>query len=220
MQGLKSDLSRGYDAVTGTFAKAIDPIKEEKKKLPVYDGTCPGVSVRPDLRRLVEFYDPAKPSEATKISEVTILGVQNTCRVEKDNLVMQIDISLSGKTGPKARVKPTDKPSFAYPYFVAVTDPQGNVLSKEIFAASVSYGADQKDLAQSEMIFQSMPFPDASLGQSYNVIVGFQLTEDQLSYNQKNPQNAAGVYPASAPTSLQIPLTTNDTAQPPKRSGE
>lgn len=194
-EGLKEDISRGYHSVAGTVSEAtsniVDP-KEEKKKLPVYDGTCPGVSVRPDLRRLVEFYDPSKTSEATKISEITIDAVRNVCRIENAQLVMQIDLSLSGKTGPKARVKPSDKPSFAYPYFVAVTDPQGNVLSKEIFAASLAYASDQKEIKQTESIFQNMPFPDSSIGQSYTVVVGFQLTPEQLSYNQANPATPAG----------------------------
>lgn len=183
-QGLKEDLSHSYDAVTDTFAKAIDPVKEEKKKLPVYDGTCPPVSIRPDLKNLVEFYNPEKPSDATRISEVTISNVQNTCRVEAQGIIMQIDITLQGRTGPKARMQPTDKPSFAYPYFVAVTDEQGNIVSKEIFATTIAYGSKQNEITQTESIFQNMPVPDSASGQSFSVIVGFQLTDDQLAYNQ------------------------------------
>lgn len=188
-QGLKNDVSSGLNAIGDTVGRVIkpDPVKEAKKKLPVYDGTCPTVTVRPDLRRLVEFYDPDKPSDSKKISEVTIVHVQNTCRVEGDKLVMQIDLSLSGKTGPKARVKPTDKPSFVYPYLVAVTDDKGVVLAKDIFAASMVYGANQNDLAYTESVFQTMPFPDAASGQIYNVVVGFQLTPEQLAYNTANP---------------------------------
>ena len=185
-EGLKQDLSSGFKSVSATVADVVDP-NEEKKKLPVYDGSCPTVSARPDLRRLVEFYNPEKPTDATLISEINIASVRNVCRIENGQLVMQIDFGLEGKTGPKARVKPSDKPSFAYPYFVAVTDPQGNVLSKEIFASTVAYGADQKELKQTESIFQNMPFPDATIGQSYSVIVGFQLTPEQLAYNQANP---------------------------------
>ncbi len=185
-EGLKSDLSSGFKSASNTVANVVDP-DEEKKKLPVYDGSCPTVSARPDLRRLVEFYDPEKPVEATKISEITMTSVRNVCRIENGQLVMQIDFALEGNTGPKARVKPSDKPSFAYPYFVAVTDPQGNVLSKEIFASTVAYGSDQKELKQTESIFQNMPFPDATIGQSYSVVVGFQLTPQQLAYNQTNP---------------------------------
>ena len=205
MEGLKDDLSRSYDAVSNTFTKAVDPVKEEKKKLPVYDGTCPGVSVREDLRHLTEYVDDTKPSETTKVSEISILGVENTCRVEKDNLVMQIDISLNGKTGPKGRMQPGDKPSFAYPYFVAVTDQQGNVLSKEMFAASVAYGTNQTEVNQSESIFQNMPFPDTAAGQSYNVVIGFQLTQDQLANNQKLHANAAAHALPAAPSPAQSP---------------
>lgn len=193
-EGLKSDITNGYNSLlSGTdTAEAVTRTNQDdpdaaKKRLPVYDGSCPGVSVRPDLRRLVEFYNADKPSDATKISEVTLTNVQNICRVEADKLVMQIDLTLDGKTGPKARMKPTDKPSFAYPYLVAVTDAQGNVLSKDIFAASIAYGADQKDIKQTESIFQNMPFPDATIGQVYTVVVGFQLTPEQLAYNQAHP---------------------------------
>lgn len=196
MDGLGEDLSKGYEAITNSVVQVANPVKEEKKKLPVYDGTCPPVSARPDLVHLVEFYDPTTPSDKTKISEITMLNVQNTCRIENGGLVMQIDILLSGKTGPKARVKPGDKPSFAYPYFVAVTDAMGNVVSKEIFAASIGYGTDKNELTITESIFQNMPFPDATMGQTYNVIVGFQLTPEQLEYNRRlaTPNPSASPY--------------------------
>ena len=186
--GLTSDVSTGWDSMSDAVSGWVTPnmaAKEEKKKLPVYDGTCPQVAVRPDLQTLVEFVDPEKPSDASKVSEVEIRNVSNTCRVENGGLVMQIDIALYGETGPKARMKPGDKPSFAYPYFVAVTDEQGTVVSKEIFAASLAYGREQKDINQTESVFQTMPFPDPANGKTYNVIVGLQLTQDQLAYNQR-----------------------------------
>ena len=202
MEGLKSDISKGFSSIGNSLAEVTD-IKAEKKKLPVYDGTCPPVSVRPDLAKLVEFYNDAKPTEATKTSEIKIAGIHNTCRVEKDALVMQVDLTLAGKTGPKARVKASDKPSFAYPYFVAVTDETGTVISKEIFAASISYGANQKEITQVESIFQNMPFPDTEAGKSFNVIVGFQLTEEQLAYNR---QNASAAPVTQGPANAQKPI--------------
>lgn len=183
MNGLKDDITKGYDNVANTFAKVLDPVKEAKKKLPVYDGTCPPVSVRPDLTHVSDFYNPSNSSEDTKISEATITNVQNTCRVEDGRIIMQVDLSISGKTGPKARVKPSDKPSFAYPYFIAVTDSKGTIVSKDIFAASLSYSANQNEGATTETIFQNMPIPDTAAGEIFNVVVGFQLTNEQLSYN-------------------------------------
>lgn len=185
MQGLKNDLASGYDSVAQTFAKVLDPTVEAKKKLPVYDGKCPSVSIRPDLAYMVDFYDPAKPSEKTKISEATMTNVQNTCRLENGRIAMQVDLSVHGKTGPKARVKPSDKPSFAYPYFIAVTDSKGSVISKDIFAVSMGYAADQNETSTNETVFQNMPVPDSSVGEFFNVVVGFQLTNEQLTYNHQ-----------------------------------
>lgn len=186
IDGLKNDLSKGYDAVATTFAKVIDPEIEAKKKLPVFDGNCPSVSVRPDLARISDFYNPAITTENTKTSEATITGVSNTCRIENHKIIMQIDLTVSGKTGPKARIKPTDKPNFSYPYFIAVTDSKGNVLSKEIFATSLSYDSKQNETKTNETVFQNMPIPDTGAGEIYNVVVGFQLTPEQLTYNNKN----------------------------------
>ena len=216
VSALKNDLAVGYDKVAGVFHSPPDPVKEEKKKLPVYDGTCPPVAVRPDLARLVDFHDTAHTSANDKVSEVNIVGVNNVCRIEKEGLLMQIDLTLSGRTGPKARIKPGDKPSFAYPYFVAVTDSQGNVVSKEIFAASLAYGTSQNELAQSETVFQAMPFPDVAQGITYNVVVGFQLTADQLAYNQGNTLSQ----PASlAQSDMAMPSTVPPpTITPPAKS--
>ncbi len=192
LEGIGTDISNGYSSIASSFGDVFPDVNEQKRSLPVYDGTCPPVLVRPDLRTLVEFYNPAKASDATKVSEIAITGIRNTCRVENDALVMQIDLSFTGKTGPKARAKPADKPSFAYPYFVAVTDAQGMVVSKEIFAASVSYAESQTTLNQTESIFQSMPFPDPGAGKIYNVVVGFQLSDDQLAYNHTHMPVTAG----------------------------
>lgn len=191
LESIGTDISARYDALSEKFHNPVDPVKEAKKQLPLYDGTCPGVTVRPDLRHLVEFRDESKPSADTIVSEITMMSVENVCRVEKDTLVMQIDFHLAAKTGPKARVKPTDIPSFAYPYFVAVTDSQGTILSKEVFAASVAYGRKQNELTQVESIFQNMPYPDHTIGRTYNVIVGFQLSPAQLDYNNRIGINAA-----------------------------
>lgn len=190
MEGFGDDLQHGWTTLSSTVAKAVDPIKEAKKQLPVYDGTCPQAVARPDLTRLIEFLNPSNTDADTKLSEVTIVGLNNTCRVENDQLVMQIDMSLTGKIGPKGKVKSSDKVSFVYPYFVAVTDQTGIVVAKEIFAASMIYDSNQTEGTQEESIFQNMPFPDTANGQTYNVIVGFQLSPEQLAYNHQQGMSA------------------------------
>lgn len=190
MNGLKNDVSKGYHGIFGKL-NAVADAEEARKQLPEYDGECPPVSIRPDLRTMVEFYTPEDPEESEKISEITIASIKNTCRIEDGGVVMQIDFNLIGKAGPKARVKPTDQPSFAYPYFVAVTDMDGNVLSKEIFAAPVAYEKGQNTIEMTESVFQKMPLPENVSSLPYKVIVGFQLSEEQLAYNHARATSPA-----------------------------
>lgn len=185
VDGLGSDIQTGWKNLNTAIARAVDPVKEAKKQLPVYDGSCPAVTVRPDLRTLVEYQTPDSPSENMRLSDVEIVEAKGICRVEDNAIALQIDLTLVGKTGPKARVRPSDKPSFAYPYFVAVTDAQGNILSKDIFAAPIAYGSNENEMRIVETVFQTMPFPDSAAGETYNVVVGFQLTPEQLAYNNR-----------------------------------
>lgn len=187
-EGLKSDLSSGYHAVANGISGMTSSEQEKQtKKLAAYDGACPPISTRADLTHLVEFTDPAKASDTTKVSEATMTGVKNNCKVENGGIIMQIDLAFTGETGAKARAKPTDKPSFAYPYFVAVTDEKGTVVSKEIFAVTLAYDANQQQINQTETVYQNMPVPDSAAGQTFHVVAGFQLSEDQLAYNAAHP---------------------------------
>jgi hypothetical protein len=188
---LTNDISQGYQSVANYVEKKLDPIIEKKKTLPVYDGACPNVSTRADLAHLVDFNANGKAEPSNVTSEVTIKNVDNVCRVEGDSIAMQIDFVLEGKLGPKGRMKANDQPNFAYPYFVAVVDGHGQVIYKEIFAATIAYDRDEKRKSIKETIFQSMPFPDTGSGESYNVIIGFQLDDEQLAYNQKFAASAS-----------------------------
>ena len=96
---------------------------------------------------------------------------------------MRIDLNFHGHLGPKARIKPSDRPFFAYPYFVAVSDSIGNELAKEVFAASVSYEVGQDSIKLVETIRQRLPLDTDGQVPAYQVSAGFQLTEDQLSHN-------------------------------------
>jgi predicted small secreted protein len=159
--------------------------------VPPIAADCPSITIMPELKHLAEFSDPEKPGELNKISEITMVGVQSACKQHKEALSMQVEIVLSGKIGAKGRANKSDKPHFSYPYFIAVTDTTGAVLSKEVFAANVSYAPDQVDSKQIESITQTLPVTTKDDLSKYRVVIGFQLDEDQLAYNRSNqPQKA------------------------------
>lgn len=189
VDGIKRDTQILWDklqpADTGKQGAHADSL------VPPIAADCPSITIMPELKHLAEFSDPEKPGELTKISEITMVGVQSTCKQHKEALSMQVEIVLSGKIGAKGRANKSDKPHFSYPYFIAVTDTTGAVLSKEVFAANVTYAPDQVDSKQIESITQTLPVTSTDDLSKYRVVIGFQLDEDQLSYNRSNqPQKA------------------------------
>jgi hypothetical protein len=111
--------------------------------------------------------------------------VDSQCDVSADGqmLAMRLDLKINSMLGPKARRTNNDRPFFAYPYFIAITDTQGNELAKEIFAASVTYDVDQNNLSLIETINQQLPLNEDGSRPDYEVHIGFQLTDEQLFYN-------------------------------------
>lgn len=116
--------------------------------------------------------------------------IKVTCQSADTGMTAEIAINFDGALGPKARWKEGDEPSFAYPYFVAVTNAQGAVMSKEIFAASVSYGAKENTLRQVETISQALPGNALETPALYTIVLGFQLSDEQLAYNRQALKNA------------------------------
>jgi predicted small secreted protein len=172
------DVTGEDDAAAGTMIKASVP-----------DGAvpCPPVSVMDDLRTMIEFQDLSNPSPKMETGRASIRDVASRCEVVDGELAVHMDIAIDSTLGPKARWKESDKPSFAFPYFVAVTGAQGGILAKEIFAVSLSYDAKQNELSQTESITQHIPLNEDGSVPSYSVLVGFQLSEEQLAFNRTQP---------------------------------
>lgn len=64
-------------------------------------------------------------------------------------------------------------------YFVAVTDPNRNILSKKTFTTSVATGTDTQ-----ETLTQVIPVPKTMDARWFEVLVGFQLTPEQVAANR------------------------------------
>lgn len=151
---------------------------------------CPQAEVVQELRNLNEFAPMAPQKPDQMVSSVRIANLKTVCRnVDSTSVTLDLAVTLTGTLGPKARISPTDKPSFAYPYFVALTTGDGKIVAKEIHAISMSYGKGQNTLTQEETLRHTLPVRLSGSGRGpYRLLVGFQLAEEQLAYNRENPE--------------------------------
>jgi hypothetical protein len=184
------------------FSDEAEKARGESAELVNLDGimSCPEVRVVDDLSSLSEFTDPTNPSPGTLVSEVTMTREGGACvyNSEDRTVAVQITLDFNSRLGSRAKIYKGDKPNFAYPYFIAVTSPNGEIVAKEVFAASVSFNSDQQNLLHNETLRQIIPLKNMRQGPDYTILVGFQLTDEQLSYNRYH-SNRAGAEPRSAP---------------------
>lgn len=167
---------------------------------------CPPVSIVGELTSMHQFPDPDRPDASQEISEITLTGLSTACSLSGENIAVAIDLVFEGTLGPGAKLWNTDKPSFAYPYFIAVTTPDGGIVAKEVYAATVAYGKGQDTIRHTENLRQIIP-TGGSYGTDHALLVGFQLTPGELAYNrmlsEKEAQAQAAPEPAPPPAPKQ-----------------
>ena len=150
------------------------------------ESPCPKVKIIDDLSSLSDFSNPDKATKQNLISRVDLKGTESTCHLGSKSVIVDLKLIFYGQLGAKGRLKPTDKPFFSYPYFIAITDPSGKIMAKEIFAASLTYGSNEHKHEYFEKLRQIIPIKNKSIANYYKVLVGFQATPDQLAYNREN----------------------------------
>lgn len=179
-EGIKQDFGNIGSAMSKTKDNMTQPA--ENASALIQGELCPPITVNPSMNTLIEYQDATKPSADTMISSFELESTQTTCDMDDTFIAMQIDLNFEGTMGPKAKRNNGDQPFFSYPYFIAVTDMDGNELAREYFAANVTYEKNETEVALVETIRQRLPLINGTV--PYNVEVGFQLTDEQMAMNQ------------------------------------
>jgi len=157
---------------------------------------CPEVRIVQDLNQVHQFVDGENPDPSHSISSIRMTNVQDQCALVKDNVVIDMTLAFEGHIGPKARAQSGDKPGFAYPYFIAITNNHGSIIAKEVFAVTLAYESGRDTETHVEQVRQMIPV--AGMGQNdYKVLIGFQLSEQELAFNRALPPEQSMVEPAA-----------------------
>jgi hypothetical protein len=165
----------------------------------VLNADCPQVEVVQELNAVNQF--TAGGAQAPNLVAGARFGqVQMSCEYTPSAKSVTVDmkVNVDGYTGPQSgSVSP---PVFNHQYFVAVTDTQGDIMAKEVFTATHDFSNGQPQQLYQDDLRQIIPVPDREYGSKYKVLIGFQLTRDQLAYNRAviQAQNEAAKAAATA----------------------
>jgi hypothetical protein len=140
------------------------------------DRACPSVAILADTDTVSVFVRPGDPTIVA--AEATISGLNSACQANDERVVVEVAFQISALRGPTS-----DAPAMEVPFFVAVTDAQGNVLGKDIFFSRLTF--DKAGEATTvEQLVEDIPMADGESPVGFRVILGFQLTPEELLYNQ------------------------------------
>lgn len=147
----------------------------------VNQGPCPAAASLYEAQRIIML--DGNGEQYTNIEHTgEINGVRLFCRYVDDNPIeAQLEIDFAFGKGPAAV-----SDSQTYNYFVAVTRTNRAVISKESFPINVSFKRGEDVVTKEEKIERiTIPRADDSIsGANFEILVGFELTPEQLEFNE------------------------------------
>lgn len=145
---------------------------------------CPVATVVPDAATITQFRPGAGRDLSDIVSHGTLSNVTGTCIYDSTGAHVDLYLTVGGERGPAMQGSQAD-----YQYFVAVASPDRTILAKQVFDTAVTFNGGAARAGSRENVVETIPLPTDRDAGGYSVLVGFQLTQDQLSYNQKAAQH-------------------------------
>lgn len=142
---------------------------------------CPIVSFVDGLDRVTTFGagGGADLSNVAYSAAMTRLGA--VCSFGRKGATVTAEFLLLADRGP------ADRERVARPiYFVAVTNPAGDILAKEIFESEIPFADNRRRVGRKEEVEPFLPSSSGSRDfTGYRVLIGFQLSKEQVEFNRK-----------------------------------
>lgn len=151
----------------------------------VTQATCPRGGLVPDANTLVQFRDGPGRDLTDVVAQAQIVDFKITCEYAtgskaKPGVVLDLQVAIAAERGPADRAR---KANLAY--FVAILDGEQNIVAKDFFQAAFEFPDNRTRVGRVEELEPRIALKSNFDGPSYRVMIGFQLTEDQLEWNRR-----------------------------------
>ena len=142
---------------------------------------CPHAGILADAADLTRYRAGAGGHDLTDmVLDGRITGVSGVCSRNGRDTDVTVAVSMQLARGPAAGARATE-----VPFFVAVSR-NGEVLDKQIYRVVPGFAsnADRTRLT-TDPVTLTLPTRPSQPGSSFDVVVGFQLTPDQVAFNRR-----------------------------------
>ena len=145
---------------------------------------CPPAKIPTESSQLVAFQGGGRDLTDVRY-DLQVSTVALTCELERDDgkraLETELGVRFTAEKGPANR-----KGEAAGRYYVAVTGPDGTLLSRQSFDLRVELPGNQTRVATEQYLSPSIPLADGAATDAYTIYVGLVLTPEQLRFNRAN----------------------------------
>ncbi len=141
---------------------------------------CPRVSILNDADRAVVYRDGPGRDLIDVRHEAQIGDISWSCKYSKEQVRVLAKIRILAQRGPASV-----NAQASFDFFVAVTDNGYDILAKEVFKTTIPFPEGRTQSGVFEEIEEIIPLSSQEDGPNYEIIVGFQLSEEQLQLNRK-----------------------------------
>jgi len=164
---------------------------------------CPDVGLVPELTRMTKFKDgQGRTIDDIQYDVVVQATSQPVCREKDRRVYVTLQIAFAAQ---RARAAAGGRIEFSY--FVAIRHRvTGEIIAKEVFPVGVNWPQGRTSAVLEEELEQvTIPIRKDEKPIYYAILVGLQLTEEQLDFNRVRrgevvqPRAAGGAQPARGP---------------------
>jgi hypothetical protein len=145
--------------------------------------SCPTLTLPADLADLTRHRPGSPPDLSTVVLGARVTAVDAHCKRGRGDRSVDATISMRFQIdrGPAAPSR-----AVQIPWFIALLDANNNVINRQTFVLPAQFGANTTRAAvSSQPVEISFPVGQERRAQDYRIMVGFQLTQEELALNRR-----------------------------------
>ncbi|HAU28540.1 MAG TPA: hypothetical protein DCW68_00295 [Rhodospirillaceae bacterium] len=143
---------------------------------------CPRIAFVPDAETVFHYLPGRSGEDEALVSRAALANYGGQCSQTEDGKIdVEMFLAIAAQPGPALAGKEE-----GYDYFVAVLAPDGTPLAKKVFHRSILFEKNAKDNTTwvEENLHQRIPLASCGDGGACQIVIGFQLTPDELTFNR------------------------------------
>jgi hypothetical protein len=148
---------------------------------------CPTSIIMPELKAVAKFGPGPGRQDSDAIYGAGLQAADSSCSEDKKKGGVAVSTKLALKA---VRLKP-DVRVGQLTYFVAVINRRQTILNKRDFVVDLDFGRNQV-LQITEELEEFIPLAKNATGADYGIVIGFELTPDELQYIREHAPRVQG----------------------------